>query len=49
MGSKLTKISFLSEHAQVDAATAGPLAEKIESIAQTSRDLLQTMMRLSGS
>ena len=42
MGSKLTKISFLSEHAQVDAA-AGPLAEKIESIAQTSRDLLQTM------
>jgi signal transduction histidine kinase len=42
MGSKLTKISFLSEHAQVDAA-AGPLAEKIEAIAQTSRDLLQTM------
>lgn len=43
MGSKLTKISFLSEHAQVDAASAGPLAEKIEAIAQTSRDLLQTM------
>jgi len=43
MGSKLTKISFLSEHAQVDAESSGPLAEKIQSIAQTSRDLLQTM------
>lgn len=43
MGSKLTKISFLSEHAQVDAGSGGPLADKIESIAQTSRDLLQTM------
>jgi len=37
MGSKLTKISFLSEHAQVDAKSSGPLAEKIEAIAQTSR------------
>jgi signal transduction histidine kinase len=43
MGSKLTKISFLSEHAQVDAESTGPLAEKIESIAQTSRELLKTM------
>jgi signal transduction histidine kinase len=43
MGSKLTKISFLSEHAQVDAKSAGPLADKIESIAQTSRELLKTM------
>jgi signal transduction histidine kinase len=43
MGSKLTKISFLSEHAQVDAQASPPLAEKIESIAQTSRDLLKTM------
>jgi signal transduction histidine kinase/ligand-binding sensor domain-containing protein len=43
MGSKLTKISFLSEHAQVDARADGPLAEKIGSIAQTSRDLLKTM------
>ena len=43
MGSKLTKISFLSEHAQVDAAAIGPLGDKIESIAQTSRELLQTM------
>lgn len=42
MGSKLTKISFLSEHAQVEAATE-PLAGKIESIARTSRELLQTM------
>jgi signal transduction histidine kinase len=43
MGSKLTKISFLSEHAQVEAEAAGPLAGKIESIAQTSRELLKTM------
>jgi len=43
MGSKLTKISFLSEHIQVDADAAGPFADKIESIAQTSRELLQTM------
>jgi len=42
IGSKLTKISFLSEHARVDAQT-GPLAGKIESIAETSRELLQTM------
>jgi len=43
MGSKLTKISFLSEHAQVEAEVASPLAGKIESIAQTSRELLKTM------
>jgi signal transduction histidine kinase len=43
MGSKLTKISFLSEHAQVDANSDGPLAQKIGSIAQTSRELLKTM------
>jgi len=43
MGSKLTKISFLSEHAQVEAEATGALAGKIESIAQTSRELLQTM------
>ena len=43
MGSKLTKISFLSEHAQVEAEAASPLAGKIESIAQTSRELLKTM------
>lgn len=43
IGSKLTKISFLSEHARVDAKTEGALAGKIESIAETSRELLQTM------
>ena len=43
MGSKLTKISFLSEHAQVEAEATGPLAGKIESIARTSRELLKTM------
>jgi signal transduction histidine kinase/ligand-binding sensor domain-containing protein len=41
IGSKLTKISFLSEHARMDAK--GALAGKIESIAETSRELLQTM------
>jgi ligand-binding sensor domain-containing protein/signal transduction histidine kinase len=43
MGSKLTKISFLSEHAQMDAQSAGPLAGKMQAIAQTARELLQTM------
>ena len=43
MGSKLTKISFLSEHAQMDVKAGKPLVEKIDSIAQTSRDLLKTM------
>jgi len=43
MGSKLTKISFLSEHVQMDALPPGPALEKVQSIAQTSRDLLQTM------
>ena len=43
IGSKLTKISFLSEHARVDAKSEGALAGKIASIAETSRELLQTM------
>jgi signal transduction histidine kinase len=43
MGSKLTKISFLSEHARAEADSNGPLAGKIERIAETSRELLQTM------
>lgn len=43
MGSKLTKISFLSEHVQMDAEASGSASEKIQSIAQTSRDLLKTM------
>src|SRR5437660_5062312 len=43
MGSKLTKISFLSEHAKAEAESGGALAGKIESIAETSRELLQRM------
>jgi ligand-binding sensor domain-containing protein/signal transduction histidine kinase len=43
MGSKLTKISFLSERVQMDAGARGPLAEKIQSIAQAARELLKTM------
>ena len=43
MGSKLTKISFLSEHAQVAVDSASPLGNKLESIAQASRELLKTM------
>jgi ligand-binding sensor domain-containing protein/signal transduction histidine kinase len=43
MGSKLTKISFLSERVQMDAGDSGPFAGKIQSIAQTSRELLKTM------
>ncbi len=43
MGSKLTKISFLSEHLQMGAEKSGPLSGKIQSIATASRDLLQTM------
>lgn len=42
MGSKLTKISFLSEHARVEAPE-GDLGRKIESIAESSRELLKTM------
>jgi signal transduction histidine kinase len=43
MGSKLTKISFLSEHAQMDAEAGGKFTGKMQDIAQTSRELLQTM------
>jgi signal transduction histidine kinase len=43
IGSKLTKLSFLSEHAKMDAKSAGPLTNKLEAIAGTSRELLQTM------
>jgi len=44
MGSKLTKISFLSEHVQVDATQQqGPVTDRVVQIAQTSRDLLKTM------
>jgi ligand-binding sensor domain-containing protein/signal transduction histidine kinase len=43
IGSKLAKISFLSEHAQANAEVPAPLAGKINSIAQTTRELLRTM------
>ncbi|MGH7940150.1 MAG: sensor histidine kinase [Limisphaerales bacterium] len=43
MGSKLTKISFLSERASADAKSGKALSEKIDSIAHTSRELLKTM------
>jgi signal transduction histidine kinase len=43
IGSKLTKISFLSERLKVESAPAGPVGEKIDSIAATSRELLKTL------
>jgi signal transduction histidine kinase len=43
MGSKLTKISFLSEHLQMDAESGGMITDKVQSIAQASQDLLKTM------
>jgi signal transduction histidine kinase len=43
LGSKLTKISFLSERAKGDLKEPGPLADKIDSIAGTSRELLQAL------
>lgn len=43
IGSKLTKISFLSERAKRDVPAQDPVARKLESIAGTSRDLLQTL------
>lgn len=42
MGSKLTKISFLSERAEMEAA-AGPVSKYTTPIAETSRQLLKTM------
>ncbi len=43
IGSKLTKISFLSERVKVELKEHGPLADKIGSIAGTSRELLQAL------
>lgn len=43
IGSKLTKLSFLSERARAEVPSDNPLAGKIGSIAATSRDLLQTL------
>jgi signal transduction histidine kinase len=43
IGSKLTKISFLSERAKMESGGNGAVAGQIESIATTSRELLQTL------
>lgn len=43
IGSKLTKISFLSERAKLEARGQGAVAGQIASIAATSRELLQTL------
>jgi signal transduction histidine kinase len=43
IGSKLTKISFMSERAKRELQGQDPVAQKLDSIAGTSRDLLQTL------
>jgi signal transduction histidine kinase len=43
IGSKSTKISFMSERAKRDLQGEDPLARKLDSIAGTTRDLLQTL------
>lgn len=43
LGSKLTKISFLSERARVELSDNAKAAGQLESIASTSRELLQTL------
>jgi len=43
IGSKLTKISFLSERLKVESSPAGPVGDQIDSIAATSRELLKTL------
>jgi ligand-binding sensor domain-containing protein/signal transduction histidine kinase len=43
IGSKLTKISFLSEHLQMDMESGGQIGDKVQSISRTSQDLLKTM------
>jgi len=43
IGSKLTKISFMSERAQGELTGQESVARKLFSIAHTSRDLLQTL------
>ena len=44
IGSKLTKLSFQSERAKVEAESlSGPLPASIQSIAKTSQDLLRTL------
>jgi ligand-binding sensor domain-containing protein/signal transduction histidine kinase len=43
IGSKLTKISFMSERAKGELHEQGPVATKLEAIASTSRNLLQVL------
>lgn len=43
IGSKLTKLSFLSERVKMDSERGRPVAEQIGSIATTSRELLKTL------
>ncbi len=43
IGSKLTKISFMSERARGELQGQEPVARKLNSIASTSRDLLQSL------
>ena len=43
IGSKLTKISFLSERLKVESKPTGPAGDQVDSIAATSRDLLKAL------
>jgi signal transduction histidine kinase/ligand-binding sensor domain-containing protein len=43
IGSKLTKISFLSERLKVECKPTGPAGDKVDSIATSSRDLLKAL------
>jgi signal transduction histidine kinase len=43
IGSKLTKISFLSERLKVESGQNGTMGDKVDSIAHTSRDLLKAL------
>jgi ligand-binding sensor domain-containing protein/signal transduction histidine kinase len=43
IGSKLTKISFMTERAKIELDGHEPVARKLDAIAGTSRDLLQTL------
>jgi ligand-binding sensor domain-containing protein/signal transduction histidine kinase len=43
IGSKLTKISFLSERLKVESGQTGSPGDKVDSIAATSRDLLRAL------
>jgi len=43
IGSKLTKISFLSERLKMESSDTGPAGHKVDSIATTSRELLKAL------